>query len=66
MVIFVAFHLPNTILRSPSPLIAVNQALLLSIFALGQGLLFARTKNVYTLAVSQAIWGMVLLVHTAY
>ncbi len=63
--IFVIFHLPNTILRAPSALIVVNQVILLSIFAVGQGLLFARTKNFYALAISQAIWGMVLLVHTS-
>lgn len=64
--IFVIFHIPNTILRASSPAIVVNQIILLSIFALGQGFLFARTKNIYALTISQAIWGMVLLVHTSY
>lgn len=66
VIIFVLFHIPNTILRSSSPMIVVNQTILLSIFALGQGLIFARTKNLYALAICQAIWGMVLLVHTAF
>ena len=62
--IFVLFHIPNILLRSSSGLIVINQIILLAIFALGQGLLFLKTRNFYALAISQAIWGMVLLVHT--
>jgi hypothetical protein len=62
--IFVVFHLPNIFLRSASVPIMINQAILLAIFALGQGFFFARTRNLYALVLSQAIWGMVLLVHT--
>jgi hypothetical protein len=64
--VFVIFHIPNTLLRASSMGIVVNQVILLSIFAIGQALFFTRTKNLYALAISQAIWGMVLLVHTTY
>lgn len=60
--IFVAFHLPNMILRAD--LLAIFwQLLLLACFAAGQSLIFSQTKNSYTLILSQAFWGMVLLAH---
>ena len=62
--IYLLFNLPNILLRSSTGLMVVNQIILLAIFALGQSLLFLKTRNFYALAVSQAIWGMVLLVHT--
>lgn len=60
--IFVIFHLPNTILRAPSLQLIVSQIILLGFFAVGQALLFQRTRNFYALTLSQALWGMVLLV----
>lgn len=61
--IFVAFHLPNMILRA-DVLAVAWQVLLLALFAGGQSLIFAQTKNSYTLILSQAFWGMVLLTHS--
>lgn len=61
--IFLAFHLPNTLLRFDLSLVG-GQLFLLFFFAIGQALLFARVRNIYALALSHAIWGMVLLVHT--
>ncbi len=61
--IFLAFHIPNTLLRFDLSLVG-GQLLLLFFFGLGQALLFARVRNIYALALSHAIWGMVLLVHT--
>ena len=62
-VIFLCFHLPNTLLRFELKVV-VGQLVLLFFFGLGQAFLFYRTKNVYALTLSQAIWGMVLLIHT--
>ncbi len=62
-VIFLVFHIPNTILRFDLSLIG-GQLFLLFFFGLGQALLFARVRNIYALSLSHAIWGMVLLVHT--
>lgn len=61
--IFLAFHLPNTLLRFDLSLVG-GQLFLLFFFGLGQALLFYRVRNIYSLALSHAIWGMVLLVHT--
>jgi len=61
-VIFVAFHVPNMILRSDA-IAVIWQILLLSMFGLGQALLFYRTKNSYILILSQAFWGLVLMTH---
>ena len=61
--IFLAFHIPNTLLRYPLEMVG-GQLFLLFFFALGQALLFARVKNIYALTMSHAIWGMVLLIHT--
>jgi hypothetical protein len=62
-VIFLAFHVPNTLLRFPLQHVAPQLALLF-FFGLGQALIFTRAKNIYTLTLSHAIWGMVLLIHT--
>lgn len=61
--IFLAFHLPNTLLRFSFSAVS-GQLVLLFFFALGQALMFYRVRNIYALALSHAIWGMVLLVHT--
>ena len=60
--IFLIFHLPNTILRF-SGLNILTEIFLLYFFALGQAFVFYKRRNFYTLVISQAIWGMVLLVH---
>jgi len=60
--IFTLFHLPNAILRFDGTMILTQAALLLA-FSIGQGFIFARDHNGYTLVLSHAIWGMVLLVH---
>lgn len=61
--IFLVFHLPNTLLRFQGTTV-ISQLVLLFFFGLGQALLFARYKNLYALALSQAIWGMVLVIYT--
>ncbi len=61
--IFMIFHIPNSILRFDTPFLISSQIILLFFFALGQAFIFSRWKNFYTLVISQTIWGMVLLVH---
>lgn len=60
--IFLVFHIPNSILRFSGPALIIQLALMLA-FGLGQALLFIRWRNFYTLVISHAIWGMALLVH---
>lgn len=60
--LFLIFHAPNAFLRF-SPRDAMIQLLLLFMFGIGQALLFKYRHNGYALAISHAIWGMVLLVH---
>ncbi|MFZ5376559.1 MAG: hypothetical protein ACOZAN_02710 [Patescibacteria group bacterium] len=62
MLVFTVFHLPNIVLRFSGVEIAY-QIMLLALFSLGQGYLFASEKNGFALVLSHAIWGMVLLVH---
>ena len=61
-VIFLVFHIPNSIMRF-SGVEIMYQVFLMLLFGIGQGYLFASEKNAYALVLSQAIWGMVLLVH---
>jgi hypothetical protein len=61
--VFLLFHLPNTILRYDTLPQIMTQVLLLSVFGLGQALVFSRWRNFYTLVVSHAFWAMVLFVH---
>lgn len=60
--IFVVFHIPNAFLRFEG-MQALSQIFILGLFAIGQALLFYDRKNAFALVLSQAIWGMVLLVH---
>ena len=60
--IFLVFHLPNIVLRFQGAAIWY-QVVLLTLFAIGQAFLFYREKNGYSLVISQALWGMVLLLH---
>jgi hypothetical protein len=62
-VIFLLFHIPNTILRFNLNLVPA-ELFLLFFFAVGQAFLFARSRNLYAVTLSHAIWGMVLLVHS--
>lgn len=60
--IFLLFHIPNAFLRfdlaTVFPLLS-----LLTMFAVGQGLIFAKNQNGYLLVMSHTIWGMVLLIY---
>lgn len=60
--IFLLFHIPNTLLRFPF-LQVIPQLFLLFLFAVGQGLIFYRYRNIYSLTLSHALWGMTLLIH---
>lgn len=60
--IFLLFHLPNIVLRFSGTAIAM-QIILLYLFGLGQSIIFAKEKNVYTLILNHTLWGMVLLIH---
>jgi len=60
--IFLVFHIPNIALRT-GWLSVLSIGPLLFIFALGQALLFVRNRNAYALIISQAVWGMALLIH---
>jgi hypothetical protein len=68
--IFLVFHLPNlflTLHNSPGmlvPAVIFSQMSLLFCFGLGQAMFFARTRNLYAMMLSSAIWQMVFLIHT--
>lgn len=60
--IFVLFHIPNMFLRADAVAV-VSQLLLITLFGIGQSLLFYQLKNSYVLILSQAFWGLVLMTH---
>jgi len=60
--IFLLFHIPNAFLRFD--LIMVFPLLsLLTMFSIGQALVFSEKQNGYLLIMSHIIWGMVLLIY---
>ena len=61
--IFTLFHIPNTLLRFHGSQDVMSMIFILSLFALGQFLVYYRRQNGYTLVLSQLIWGMALLVY---
>lgn len=60
--VFLLFHAPNTLARFSLGQSALQLALLFA-FACGQALLFASRRNAYMLIITQALWGMVLLLN---
>lgn len=62
-VVFTLFHVPNTLLRFSGAQAIVSMIFILSLFALGQFLVYYRRQNGYALVLSQLIWGMALLVY---
>jgi hypothetical protein len=62
--IFAAFHVPNVFFQTQDLTGVLGYSLLVLAFGIGQAFLFSRDKNLYTLIVVHAIWGMTLLVHT--
>ena len=60
--IFLLFHMSNIVLRFSDTAITM-QVILLYLFGLGQAIIFAKEKNVYTLILTHTLWGMVLLIH---
>lgn len=60
--IFLLFHLPNIVLRFGG-LDVTFLILLLYLFGLGQAIIFAKEKNIYTIIMTHAIWGLALLIH---
>lgn len=60
--IFTVFHIPNALLRFDLSSI-LTFVMIMFMFAVGQSLLFAYRRNAYALILSQALWGMVLLLH---
>lgn len=60
--IFLLFHLSNIVLRFSDTAIMM-QIILLYLFGLGQSIIFAKEKNVYTLILTHTLWGLVLLIH---
>ncbi len=60
--IFLLFHVPNSVLRYQGVMVG-QQICLMSLFALGQSVLFYSLSNTYSLILIHAIWGMVLLIH---
>lgn len=60
--IFLVFHIPNSFLRFEL-LVIVPLLSLLTMFAIGQALIFSPKQNAYLLIMSHTIWGMVLLIY---
>ncbi len=63
MVVFVMFHAPLRILLSGWNGVTFSQLAILGIFAIGQAILFLRTRSIFAVTLSHALWGMVLLVY---
>lgn len=63
VLVFILFHAPLRIMLAGFTPVTVAQLMLLAIFAAGQSILFLRTKSVYAVTISHALWGMVLMVY---
>ena len=63
MLVFVVFHAPLRILLGGWSAVTFSQLAILGIFAVGQSILFLRTRSIFSVTLSHALWGMVLLVY---
>ncbi|HAV15076.1 MAG TPA: hypothetical protein DCX25_01990 [Candidatus Pacebacteria bacterium] len=61
--IFLLFHAPLRFIESGFSLIAWQHLALLGVFAVGQAILYFRSKSVYAVTISHAMWGLMLLVY---
>jgi len=63
VLVFLVFHAPLRIMLTGFTSLTVAQLSLLALFAVGQAILFMRTKSVYAVTISHALWGMVLMTY---
>jgi hypothetical protein len=63
-VVFVAFHAPLRLMINGVTPQFWSSLIVLLLFAIGQAILFLRTKSIFSIVLSQALWGMVLLIYT--
>lgn len=63
-VVFVLFHAPIRMLITGLTPQLGSEFLVLFMFAFGQSILFLRTKSIFSVVLSHALWGMVLLIYT--
>jgi membrane protease YdiL (CAAX protease family) len=62
--IFTIFHIPNIFAQFAGYGSIIGYIFLVGVFGFGQAFIFSRERNLYTLVVVHAIWGMTLLIHT--
>jgi hypothetical protein len=64
VVLFLLFHAPLRLLTAGySPFFLVQMGVLL-LFAVGQYILYSRTKNMYSLVLSHLLWGLVIEIYS--
>lgn len=63
VVLFLLFHSPLRLMLSGGSSQFILQLAILGLFAMGQYLLYTRTKNMYSLVLSHALWGLVIQVY---
>lgn len=63
VLVFIIFHAPLRIMLTGLSPLTIAQLTLLAFFAAGQSILFLRTKSIYAVTISHALWGMVLMVY---
>ncbi|HZZ98333.1 MAG TPA: CPBP family intramembrane glutamic endopeptidase [Candidatus Saccharimonadia bacterium] len=63
-VVFVAFHAPLRLMINGITPQFWYGLVVLFLFAVGQGILYLRTKSIFSIILSHALWGMVLLIYT--
>ncbi len=62
--IFVLFHAPLRFLVTGVTPQLWSELFVLFLFAVGQSILFLRTKSIFSVVLSHTLWGMVLLIYT--
>ena len=63
VILFLLFHAPLRIIVSGASPQFFVQMFLLSLFAMGQYILYTRTKNMYCIVLSQLLWGLVIEIY---
>ena len=63
IIVFLVFHAPLRIMLVGSSQELVGQLIILGIFAAGQAILFLRTRSLYAVTISHALWGLVFMIY---
>jgi len=63
IIVFLIFHAPLRVILVGSSQQLIGELIILGIFAAGQAILYLRTRSLYAVTISHALWGLVFMIY---